>query len=55
MRSLRDIQNALQVGLPLYKGPFGNLEGVRLSGLLREINSIEGALQTVHLSLWELR
>jgi hypothetical protein len=40
----------------LYIGALlGNLEGVRLSGLLGEMNSIEGALQTVHLSLWELR
>jgi len=40
MRSLRDTRNALHSGLPLYRGPLGNLEGVRLSGLLREINSI---------------
>jgi len=31
MRSLRDIRNALQLGIPLYRGPLGNLEGVRLS------------------------
>jgi len=40
MRSLRDTQNALRLGLPLYRGPLENLEGVRLSGLSREINSI---------------
>jgi len=40
MRSLRDTPNALRLGLPLYRGPLGNLEGVRLLGLSREINSI---------------
>jgi hypothetical protein len=40
MRSLRETRNALRSGLLIYRGPLGNLEGVRLSGLLREINSI---------------
>jgi hypothetical protein len=40
MRSLRDIQNALRAGLPLYRGPFGEPKGVRLLRLLREMNSI---------------
>jgi hypothetical protein len=32
MRSLRDIQNALQVGLPLYTGPFGEPRGSTIVG-----------------------
>jgi hypothetical protein len=40
MKSLRDTGNALRSGLPLYRGPLGNLEGLRLSGLLRKINSV---------------
>jgi hypothetical protein len=40
MGSLRDIRNVLRSGLPLYRGPLGNLVGARLSGLLREMNSI---------------
>jgi len=40
MRSLRDTRNALRSGLPLYRGPLGNLEWLRLSGLLREINGV---------------
>jgi hypothetical protein len=40
MRSLRDTRNALRSGLPLYRGPLENLEGLRLSGLLREINGV---------------
>jgi hypothetical protein len=56
MRSLRDTRNALRSGLPLYRGPLGNLEGVRLSGLSREINSISEylfcveAIQVLNLS-----
>jgi hypothetical protein len=40
MRSLRDIQNALWVGLPLYTDPFGEPRGVHLLGLSREMNNI---------------
>jgi hypothetical protein len=40
MKCLRDTRNALRSGLPLYRGPLGNLEGVRFSGLLREMNSV---------------
>jgi len=40
MKSLRDTRKALRSGLPLYSGPLGNLEGLRLSVLLREINSV---------------
>jgi hypothetical protein len=40
MRSLRDTGNALRSGLPLYRGPLGDLEELRLSGLLRKINSV---------------
>ena len=36
----RDVQNVLQAGLPIYRGPLGNLEGVRLPGFLREMYSI---------------
>jgi hypothetical protein len=40
MRSLRDTQKALRSGLPIYRSSLGNLEGLQLSGLLREINSV---------------
>jgi hypothetical protein len=40
MRSLRDTRNALRSDLPLYRGPLGNLEGLGLSGLLREISTV---------------
>jgi hypothetical protein len=32
MESLRDIQNALRSGLPLYRDPLGNLEGYDCRG-----------------------
>jgi len=35
-----DTRNALWSGLPLYRGLLGNLEGLQLSGLLRDINSV---------------
>jgi hypothetical protein len=40
MRFLKDMQIALWVGLPPIAAHLGNLEGVRLPGLLREMNSI---------------
>jgi hypothetical protein len=52
---LRDIQNALRLGLSLYRGPLGNLDEVRLSGLLRDMNSTSTflcleAIQVLNLS-----
>jgi len=32
MRSLRDIRNVLQAGLPLYRGPFGEPRGSTIVG-----------------------
>ena len=32
MRSLKNIRNALQVGLPLYRGPFGEPIGGTIVG-----------------------
>ena len=40
MRSSRDTRNALRSGLPLYRDHLGNLEGLRLSGLLREMDTV---------------
>jgi hypothetical protein len=38
------LRKALDMGISLYRGPLGNLEGIRLPGLLREKNSISGFL-----------
>jgi len=40
MRSLRDIQNAPWVGLPLYRGPFGKPRMGSIVGAFEGMNSI---------------
>jgi len=50
MGFLRDMQNGLQVNLPLYRGPFGEPGGGCLVGLLREMNSISEYLSLTRRS-----
>ena len=44
MRFLGDTENVLETGLLLHMGRVGDLEGVRLPGLLRDKKNISGFL-----------
>jgi len=51
MRFSRDMQNALQIGISLHRGPVGEPGGVHLPGFFRKKKSISGFLSWTQRTL----